>query len=127
LEDENVYLTADAQSSGSSSSFGLIMIVLLIGAMYFLMIRPQSKRRREAAQMQGTLRAGDEIVTIGGLYGTVTAVDDDSFSLEVAPDVVVRYTKGAVARVVSKSPEPETDTPESGAIDSDAPNTFDQA
>ena len=49
----------------------LLMIVLLFGVMYFMMIRPQQKRRREAEQMQASLGPGDEIVTIGGLYGTV--------------------------------------------------------
>ena len=55
----------------------LLLIVLLFGVMYFMMIRPQQKRRREAQQMQSTLGPGDEVVTIGGLYGTVVAVDDD--------------------------------------------------
>jgi preprotein translocase subunit YajC len=115
-----VYLSAP--NSGGSNSFGLIMIVLLIGAMYFLMIRPQSKKRRDAAQMQSALRPGDEIVTIGGLYGTVTAVDDDSISLEVAPDVVLRYARGAVARIITKTAEPAESTE-----DSDVENTIDQA
>ena len=56
----------------------LLMIVLLFGVMYFMMIRPQQKRRREAQQMQSALGPGDEIVTIGGLHGTVVAVDDET-------------------------------------------------
>jgi preprotein translocase subunit YajC len=120
MEGETVVFSAT--QSGGSNSFGLIMIVLLIGAMYFLMIRPQSKKRREASQMQSTLRPGDEIVTIGGLYGTVTAVDDDTVSLEVAPDVILRFARGAVGRVITKPTEPVETT-----NDSDAENTIDQA
>jgi preprotein translocase subunit YajC len=77
------------------------MIILLFGVMYFMMIRPQQRRRREAAQMQSTLGAGDEIVTIGGLYGTVVAVDDETITLEVSPGVQNRYARGAVAKVVN--------------------------
>ncbi len=96
-----------AEGGGGSGSFSLIMIVLLIGAMYFLMIRPQSKRRREAQQMQAGLAAGDEIQTIGGLFGTVTAIDDEAITVEAAPGVTLRYARGAVARVVTRNSEPE--------------------
>jgi preprotein translocase subunit YajC len=79
----------------------LLMIVLLFGVMYFMMIRPQQKRRREAEQMQAALTAGDEVVTIGGLYGTVTDVDDETVWLEVAPGVRTRYARPAIARVIN--------------------------
>ncbi|WP_422774420.1 preprotein translocase subunit YajC [Plantactinospora sp. WMMC1484] len=78
----------------------LLMIVLLFAVMYFMMIRPQQKRRREAEQMQAAIGAGDEVVTIGGLYGTVTGVDDETVMLEVAPGVQTRYARPAIARVV---------------------------
>lgn len=75
------------------------MIVLLFGVMYFMMIRPQQRRRREAEQMQSALGPGDEVVTVGGMHGVVTAVDDEVVTLEVAPDVHVRYARPAIARV----------------------------
>ncbi|MGX7674816.1 preprotein translocase subunit YajC [Plantactinospora sp. DSM 117369] len=80
----------------------LLMIVLLFVVMYFMMIRPQQKRRREAEQMQSSIGPGDEVVTIGGLYGTVTSVDDETVMLEVAPGVQTRYARPAIARVVQK-------------------------
>lgn len=83
------------------------MIVLLFGVMYFMMIRPQQRRRREAERMQGSIGPGDEIVTIGGLYGTVTSIDDETVTLEVAPGVHTRYARGAVARVVNPTPKAE--------------------
>jgi preprotein translocase subunit YajC len=76
------------------------LIVLLFGVMYFLMIRPQQKRRREAQQMQAALDRGDQIVTIGGLHGTVVSVDADIVTLEIAPDVQVRFARPAIARVL---------------------------
>jgi preprotein translocase subunit YajC len=89
--------------------------------MYFLMIRPQSKRRREAQVMQSTLGPGDEVQTVGGLYATVTAVDDESVTLEAAPGVTMRYARGAIARVTSKQ---ATETED--ATQSDAAKTIEQ-
>ncbi|MBF9132763.1 preprotein translocase subunit YajC [Plantactinospora sp. S1510] len=84
------------------------MIVLLFGVMYFMMIRPQQRKRREAEQMQSSIGAGDEVVTIGGLYGTVTGVDDETVMLEVAPGVQTRYARPAIARVVKPVERVET-------------------
>lgn len=79
------------------------MLVLLFGVMYVMMIRPQQRRRREAEQMQAGLAPGDEVVTIGGLYGTIASVDDESVTLEVAPGVETRYVRAAIARVTRKA------------------------
>lgn len=76
------------------------MFALLFGLMYLLFIRPQSKRRREAEQMQRTLGNGDKVITIGGLYGTVVGSDDESVTLEIQPGVAARYARQAIARVL---------------------------
>jgi preprotein translocase subunit YajC len=80
----------------------LLLIVLLFGVMYFMMIRPQQKRRREAQSMQAALGPGDEIVTVGGLHGTVVAIDDDVVTLEISPGVTARYARPAIARVTNQ-------------------------
>jgi len=85
----------------------LIMIVVLFAAMYFMMIRPQQRRRREAMQMQSSLGVGDKVVTIGGMHGTVTAVDDEIVTLEVSPGVQVRFARPAIAG----QEKSDTDTP----------------
>ncbi|TDC85284.1 preprotein translocase subunit YajC [Micromonospora sp. KC606] len=109
-----------AQSGGGAGGLTpIIMIALLFGVMYFMMIRPQQKRRREAEAMQKGLAAGDEVVTIGGLYGTVTGVDDDTVLLEVAPGVQTRYARPAIARVVARAESTES-TSEPVAGDADA-------
>ncbi|GAB3141084.1 preprotein translocase subunit YajC [Micromonospora sonneratiae] len=101
-------LFAAEPTGGAGSLMPILMIVLLFGVMYFMMIRPQQKRRREAEQMQSSIGPGDEVVTIGGLYGTVTGVDDETVMLEVAPGVQTRYARPAVARVVNKAASTET-------------------
>jgi preprotein translocase subunit YajC len=104
-----------AEGGGAGSLTPILMIVLLFGVMYFMMIRPQQKRRREAEQMQSSIGSGDEVVTIGGLYGTVSEVDDETVILEVAPGVRSRYARPAIARVVNKVAQPEAVTSEADA------------
>jgi preprotein translocase subunit YajC len=92
-------LEAAPQQSGGNGFTLLILMVLFIGVFYFLMIRPNAKKRREAQQMQSTLGPGSEVVTIGGLHGTVVGVEDDVVSLEIAPGVVVRFVRAAIGQV----------------------------
>jgi preprotein translocase subunit YajC len=106
-----------AQAQGAGSFTPLLFIVLLFGVMYFLMIRPQQKRRREAMQMQSALAPGDQIVTIGGLHGTVVAIEDDVVTVEIAPGVNVRYSRPAIARVVHSGAAPD----EEPAVPADEP------
>ncbi|GAA0809558.1 preprotein translocase subunit YajC [Spirilliplanes yamanashiensis] len=106
---------AASSGSGGGSFLPLLMIILLFGVMYFMMIRPQQKRRREAEQMQRNLTVGDDIVTIGGLHATVVSVDDDVVTVELSPGVTARYSRPAIARVLSahatsEPVEPSTDT-----------------
>lgn len=104
------------------------MIVLLIGAMYFLMIRPQTKRRREAMQMQSSLTTGDEVMTGGGIYATVISIEDDTVLLQVAPGITMRFARGAIARVLPRESEPVASEPTTGTADnSDAEKTIEQA
>ena len=97
-----IVLIAGEAGGGGSSLIPLLMIVLLFGVMYFMMIRPQQRRRREAEQMQSALGPGDEVVTIGGMHGEVIEVDADVVTLEVAPEVHVRFARPAIARVVTR-------------------------
>ena len=93
-----------AQEGGEGGSLiPLLMIVLLFAVMYFLLIRPQQKRRREALEMQTRLAVGDEVVTIGGLYGTIAELDEDGETviLETSEGNFSRYARAAISRVVS--------------------------
>jgi preprotein translocase subunit YajC len=68
------------------------------GFFYFLMIRPQQRRTRAQRQLLESIEVGDEIMTIGGMYGTVRAVEDDRVTLEVSPNVELTFAKSAIAR-----------------------------
>ena len=89
------FLTTTAQGGGMTS---LIMIVAMIAVFYFLMIRPENKRKKEAEQMRSAVKTGDEIVTIGGIIGTVVSVKDDKFVMETGADQVrIELCKWAVS------------------------------
>ena len=88
------FLTA-AQAGGMSS---IIMIVAMIAVFYFLMIRPENKRKKEAEQMRSAVKTGDEIVTIGGIMGTVVSVKDEKFVMETGADQVrIELAKWAIS------------------------------
>ena len=76
----------------------ILMIVAMIAVFYFLMIRPENKRKKEAEQMRSAVKVGDEIITIGGVVGTVVSVKDDKFVMETSADQVrVEFTKWAIS------------------------------
>jgi preprotein translocase subunit YajC len=82
--------------------FGLLMPIALIAVMYFLMIRPQMKRAKEHRSMLDKLSKGDEVITSGGIAGTVTDIGDNFVTLEVADNVRVRVQKAAIGNVLPK-------------------------
>ena len=76
----------------------LVMLVLMIGIFYFMLIRPENKRKKEAEQMRSALKVGDEITTIGGITGTVVSVKDDKFVIETGADQVrIEFAKWALS------------------------------
>lgn len=89
----------DAASSGGGMNMILVM-VLFIAAMYFLMIAPQKKKQKQHQNMIQSLENGDEIVTIGGLYGKITNRDEKTFTIKVDDGTKIRILKSAVAQKV---------------------------
>ena len=76
----------------------IIMIVLLMAVMYFFMIRPENKRKKQAEEMRNSLKKGDTITTIGGIIGDVVSVKDDSIVIETSADRVrVEFAKFAIS------------------------------
>ena len=86
---------------------GYIFILVLLVLMWFLLIRPQRRRQLETRRMIEQLEVGKEIVTAGGLYGTVTAIEEGELRVEIADGVDVRIAKRAVAGIVSDDEEEE--------------------
>ena len=90
---------------------GYVFILVLLALMWFMLIRPQRRRQLEAQKLVDSLEVGKEIVTAGGLYGTVTEIHDDEVRMEVADGVEVRVAKRAVAGVISGDEAPEEEEP----------------
>jgi preprotein translocase subunit YajC len=80
----------------------LLFPILLIAIMYFLMIRPQMKRQKEHRAMLEKLSRGDEVITNGGIAGTVVEIGENFITVEIAAGVQVRLQKGAIANVLPK-------------------------
>jgi preprotein translocase subunit YajC len=87
---------AQGQSAGSGSGM-LIMLIAIFAIFYFLMIRPESKRRKERQLMIDSLQRGDKVVTVGGLYGEVQDVHEDRVVLRIAENIKVEVAKSAVS------------------------------
>lgn len=79
---------------------GLLPIVIIIAAFYFLFIRPSQARKRAQSQMQNELVAGVRIMTTAGLFGTIHSVEGEVIHVEIAPGVIVQMLPAAVARVI---------------------------
>ena len=74
-----------------------IFILLLFGVFYFLIIRPQRKRQREHHELMSSLKRGDKVITIGGIYGQVESVTEDNLVLKVESGAILRMHKGSIA------------------------------
>ena len=77
------------------------MIVALFALLWLFVLRPQRRRSTEQLQMQDTLRVGDEVITAGGIRGFVRQLDEEVLKVEIAPEVVVRLDRRAVAALRS--------------------------
>jgi preprotein translocase subunit YajC len=99
---------------------GYIFILVLLALMWFLLIRPQRRRQLEQQRMIDALRIGKEIVTAGGLYGTVTEVAGDEVRLEIADGIEVRVAKRAIAGIVNEEEEEELEEAEEAEEAEDA-------
>lgn len=76
----------------------IIMIVAMLAIMYFMLIRPENKKKKAAEEMRSSLKVGDQITTIGGIVGTICKVDESTIVIETGADRVrVEFTKWAVS------------------------------
>ena len=90
--------TADATNPLGGTVPMLVTLVLMIGVFYFLMIRPENKKKKEAENMRSSLKTGDKITTIGGIVGTVVDVKDEKFVIETSADRVrIEFNKWALS------------------------------
>jgi preprotein translocase subunit YajC len=114
-----------AQSSNSSNPIALFLpLILMGGVFYFLLIRPQQKRVRAQQALVNAVEVGDDVMTTGGIFGTVTEIDDDEGTVlvEIAPGTQIRMVKTGISRRLTE----DDDDDEYGSEDEDQDQDQDQ-
>lgn len=108
----SLFVLADAAAEGGGGGgLAQLAIFAVFGlALWFLLIRPQQKRQKQQQELLSKLEAGQDVVTIGGLHGTIVDVSDDYVDLQVDQDgTVLRYTRQAIASITSGEPDEDDD------------------
>ena len=92
------FLTATDPAAGSPMGATVIMLIAMVAIFYFMLIRPENKRKKEAEQLRSSVKEGDKITTIGGIVGTVVNVKEDKFVIETGADQVrIEFQKWALS------------------------------
>jgi preprotein translocase subunit YajC len=97
---QNPVTTGAAPQAGSPWTFW-VMMLLLFGFMWFFVIRPESKRRKAQQSFHSSLQKGEDVVTAGGMHGTIASIDGDSITLKVNGEVRLKFDRNAIARYAS--------------------------
>ena len=99
----NLFLTQTTASSGGGMVTTIMMLVLMVGIFYFMLIRPEKKKNKEMEAMRSSLKVGDRVTTIGGIYGTIVSIKDDTITLAIGQQrtemVVARWAIRQVEEV----------------------------
>jgi preprotein translocase subunit YajC len=98
-------------ASGSGSGF-FLLIILAFGFLWLVLVRPQKRRQVQQQRMLSDLKIGDEVVTAGGIYGTITGLDEEDVMVRIAPELEVRVARRAIGGVIQPPEEPEEPEPE---------------
>ncbi|MCR4573927.1 MAG: preprotein translocase subunit YajC [Lentisphaeria bacterium] len=102
-----ILMLADAAAGGSAPAGGglgsFLIFIPILGIMYFLMIRPQQQKQKQQAEMLKRLKVGDRVRTVGGALGTIKFVSEKTVKLEVAPNTVIEFLRGAVDKVYDET------------------------
>lgn len=102
----NIILAAQGAAQGGSGMSMIIMMVAIFAIMWFFMIRPQQKKQKEIQKFQNELTEGTQVVTGGGIYGTVKSIDltKNTVEVKVARDVVITVDKSYVFKDMANTP-----------------------
>ncbi|MDY0360005.1 MAG: preprotein translocase subunit YajC [Desulforegulaceae bacterium] len=99
-----VYAMGNAGSAGGAQG-GLgafVPLIIMFVIFYFLLIRPQQKKAKQHREMIENLKKGDRVITSGGLYGTISSLDETNVTLEVADQVKIKLVRGNIVSVLNK-------------------------
>ena len=81
---------------------GFLPIIILFAIFYFLLIRPQQKKAKQHKELLASIKKGDKVVSSGGLHGLVTGLSDDVVTVEIAPKVRVKISRGSISGIMSR-------------------------
>lgn len=96
----------------NSQTVSILYIVALFAILYFLMIRPQQQRQKKHQEMIKSLRPDDIVTTVGGIFGTIVKLKEDSIILRIADNVRIEVLKNSISQVISKEEEGKVQTKE---------------
>ena len=85
----------------------MLPLLLILIVFYFLLVRPQQKRASEHKELVAGLKKNDQVITVGGVYGRIVDVADDTVTLEIAPNVIVRHERSQIGSLAGKSAKPQ--------------------
>jgi len=102
-----MFLISDAMAESAQAAPGggyeiFIMIGIFFAIMYFMMIRPQQKRKKEHEKLISSLSKGDEVVTSGGMMGKILKVGNNSIQVEISEDVAIKLQKSSISSLLPK-------------------------
>ena len=93
---------AAGPAGGMAAFQQVIPLVFMFAIFYFLLIRPQQKKAKEHKALLDGLKKGDQVITVAGIHGKITSIDDTTVTLEVATGVNIKVTKGYIASLLNK-------------------------
>ena len=97
--------TGGGAGQGAGPGGMIIPLVLMFAIMYFLVIRPQNKQKKQHQEMINNLKKGDKILTSGNIYGLITSIDETTITVEIADKVRVKMTRNSVNALVNPQPQ----------------------
>jgi preprotein translocase subunit YajC len=98
-----VALSAPADPN-ASPWLSLLPFVIILGIFYVMVLMPMKKRQQKVAEFQGGLKIGDKVITTGGIYGTITRLNDKSIQLQIAPQVRIDVARAAIGGLQGQDP-----------------------
>jgi preprotein translocase subunit YajC len=113
-------LLAQRNPSGGGGLAPLLLLVVMGLFFYFLLIRPQQRRTRQQRMLIESIEVGDEVLTIGGIFGTVRRLNDDRVTIEVSPGMDLQFARSAIARRLEAPDESYNDEDQAEEEERDA-------
>ena len=97
--------TGGTEGGAQSGLTALIPLILMFVIFYFLLIRPQQKKAKQHRELLAAVKKGDRIISTGGLHGIITGITDDIITMEIAPKIRVKISRGSISVVTKKGAE----------------------